>query len=212
MSDAAAVGDAPSGRGFTEKALVWVEKAGNRVRTPAMLFIGLIVLVIALSQILDWANAGATSRIAEPPAAQVESTQNSYDPPAQVDGEDYKITTERVEAKGLLTSAGIRFMFTTSVPNFLGFAAVGVILVAMLGVGIAEYAGLTGAPIRKLLAISSAGSLTYIIVFVGIVSSVASDAGYLVLIPLAAAASISVGRHPLAGIAAGSARSAPRSR
>jgi aminobenzoyl-glutamate transport protein len=203
LSGAAVIDEQPSGGGFTEKALGWVEKAGNRVPNPAILFIGLIVLVIALSQILDWANAGATSQIAEPPAAQVESTQNSYDPPAQVDGDAYKIRTERVEAKGLLTSEGISFMFTTFVPNFLGFAAVGVILVAMIGVGIAEYSGLIGALIRRLVAISSPGSLTYIIVFVGIVSSVASDAGYLVLIPLAAAAFISVGRHPLAGIAAG---------
>jgi aminobenzoyl-glutamate transport protein len=78
-----------------------------------------------------------------------------------------------------------------------------VILVAMIGVGVAEYSGLVGALIRKLVAVSSPGSLTYIIVFIGIVSSVAADAGYLVLIPLAAAAFISVGRHPLAGIAAG---------
>jgi aminobenzoyl-glutamate transport protein len=195
--------DARKGGGFTERALAWVEKAGNRVPDPAILFIGLIVSVILLSQVLDWANAGATSQVAEPPPAQVESTENSYDPPAQVDGEDFEIQTERIEAKGLLTADGIRFMFTTFVSNFLGFAAVGVILVAMIGVGVAEYSGLIGALIRKLVAISTPGSLTYIIVFIGIVSSVASDAGYLVLIPLAAAAFISVGRHPLAGIAAG---------
>ncbi len=68
-------------------------------------------------------------------------------------------------------------MFTSFVPNFLGFAAVGVILVAMIGVGVAEYSGLVGALIRKLVAVSSQGSLTYIIVFVGILSSVASDDG-----------------------------------
>jgi aminobenzoyl-glutamate transport protein len=194
---------APKGGGFAERALAWVENAGNRVPDPAILFIGLIISVVLLSQVLDWANVGATSQIAEPPPAQVESTENSYDPPAQADGEEFEITTERIEAKGLLTADGIRFIFTTFVSNFLGFAAVGVILVAMIGVGVAEYSGLVGALIRKLVAISSPGSLTYIIVFIGIVSSVASDAGYLVLIPLAAAAFISVGRHPLAGIAAG---------
>jgi len=203
MSGDAVIETGPKGGGFTERALAWVEKAGNRVPDPAILFIGLIVFVIALSQVLDWANTGATSRVAEPPAAQVESTENSYDPPAQVDGDDFQVKSERVEAKGLLTADGIRFMFTTFVSNFLGFAAVGVILVAMIGVGVAEYSGLVGALIRKLVAISSPGSLTYIIVFIGIISSVAADAGYLVLIPLAAAAFISVGRHPLAGIAAG---------
>jgi aminobenzoyl-glutamate transport protein len=94
-------------------------------------------------------------------------------------------------------------MFTQFVPNFLGFTAIGVILVAMIGVGVAELSGLVGGLIRKLVAVSTPGSLTYIIVFIGILSSVAADAGYLVLIPLAATAFLSVGRHPLAGIAAG---------
>ena len=94
-------------------------------------------------------------------------------------------------------------MFTSFVPNFLGFTAIGVILVAMIGVGVAELSGLVGGLIRKLVAISTPRSLTYIIVFVGILSSIAADAGYLVLVPLAATAFLSVGRHPLAGIAAG---------
>jgi aminobenzoyl-glutamate transport protein len=94
-------------------------------------------------------------------------------------------------------------MFTSFVPNFLGFTAVGVIVVAMIGVGVAEYSGLVGGLIRKLVAISTPATLTYIIVFVGIISSIAADAGYLMLIPLAATAFLSVGRHPLAGLAAG---------
>jgi aminobenzoyl-glutamate transport protein len=191
----------PERGGFAERALGWIEKAGNRVPDPAILFVALIVFVIALSQVLDWANVGVTSKVAETPAAQVDYTKDSYDNPA-AHGTDYTVKTERVQVKGLLTGAGIAFIFTHFVSNFLGFVAVGVILVAMIGVGVAEYSGLVGALIRKLVAISSPGLLTYIIVFIGILSSVASDAGYLVLIPLAAAAFISVGRHPLAGIAA----------
>jgi aminobenzoyl-glutamate transport protein len=190
--------------------LGWIERAGNRVPNPALLFMGLIVLVVVLSQVLDWADVGVTHQVAEPPAAQVASHTggaspaiDSYDPRDDSANQgEYRIRTEHVEAKGLLTGDGIRFIFTTFVSNFLGFAAVGVILVAMIGVGVAEYSGLVGALIRKLVAISTPGALTYIIVFVGIVSSVASDAGYLVLVPLAAAAFISVGRHPLAGVAA----------
>ena len=72
----------------------------------------------------------------------------------------------------------------------------------MIGVGLAEAAGLIGALIRKLVAVSSSSTLTFIIVLLGMVSSVASDAGYLVLIPLGAVAFKSVGRNPLAGIAA----------
>jgi aminobenzoyl-glutamate transport protein len=190
--------EAPKGGGFAERMLAGVERAGNRVPNPAILFLGLILFVILLSQVLDWANVGVTHQVAEHAAGAAQPLPDDL-----TDHGDYQLKTEHIEAKGLLTVSGIAFMFTTFVSNFLGFAAVGVILVAMIGVGVAEYSGLIGALIRKLVAVSSPGSLTYIIVFVGIVSSVASDAGYLVLIPLAAAAFISVGRHPLAGIAAG---------
>ena len=84
----------------------------------------------------------------------------------------------------------------------MDFNAVGVIIVAMLGVGVADSAGLVAALIRKLVLVAPRKALTYILVFVGILSSIAADAGYLVLIPLAAAAFLSMGRHPLAGLAA----------
>jgi aminobenzoyl-glutamate transport protein len=199
-------GEAP---GFTQRALARVERVGNSVPSPAVLFVLLILGVILLSQLLDWTGASATSEVAAPPAAQVQerddaqTSEPSYDlPDGPIDGDAYQTKTETFNVKGLLTGEGIRFMFTSFVPNFLGFAAVGVILVAMIGVGVAEYSGLVGALIRKLVAVSSPGLLIYIIVFVGIVSSVASDAGYLVLIPLAATAFLSVGRNPLAGVAA----------
>ena len=93
-------------------------------------------------------------------------------------------------------------MYAGVVQNFMNFTAVGVIIVAMLGVGVAESAGLIKALIRKLVMVAPPAALTYILVFIGIISSIAADAGYLVLIPLAAAAYLSVGRHPLAGLAA----------
>ena len=85
----------------------------------------------------------------------------------------------------------------------MGFTAVGLMIVAMVGVGVAEEAGLVKALIRKLVMVSPPRALTYILAFVGIMSSIAADAGYLVLIPLAGAAFLSVGRHPLAGLALG---------
>lgn len=210
MSVKAFTAHEPGEQGFAERALARVERVGNAVPHPAILFLGLIIGVVLLSQVLDWLNVSITSEVAEPPSAgaierddvdtAVPSVALDGDPE---DGGDYTIRSEEVAVNGLLTADGIRFMFASFVPNFMGFAAVGVILVAMIGVGVAEYSGLIGALIRKIVAISSPGSLTYIIVFVGIVSSVASDAGYLVLIPLAAVAFLSVGRHPLAGIAAG---------
>ena len=93
-------------------------------------------------------------------------------------------------------------MLTSVIPNFLGFTAVGMVIVAMVGVGLAEETGLIRALIRKLVIVSPPATLTYILVFAGILSSIAADAGYLVLIPLAAVAYQSVGRHPVAGLAA----------
>jgi aminobenzoyl-glutamate transport protein len=104
--------------------------------------------------------------------------------------------------KGLLQGDGIRYLFTSFVSNFRNFSAVAIILVVMVGVGLAEAAGLIAALIRKLVGVSSKSTLTFIIVLLGVVSSIASDAGYLVLIPLGAAAFKSVGRNPLAGLAA----------
>ncbi|HEX6021398.1 MAG TPA: AbgT family transporter [Solirubrobacter sp.] len=186
--------------GFAQRALAWVEKVGNKVPNPAILFLALCIGVIVLSQILDWLNVSITSEVvAHDPAIDDSLDGVSSLPPAG----DYEVETETFAVQGLLTGDGIRFMFTSFVPNFLGFTAIGVILVAMIGVGVAELSGLVGGLIRKLVAISTPSTLTFIIVFVGIVSSIAADAGYLVLIPLAAVAFLSVGRNPLAGIAAG---------
>src|SRR5262249_39696208 len=86
--------------------------------------------------------------------------------------------------------------------NFSNFGPVGMIMVAMIGVGLAEQSGLIQALIRKIVLVAPRSALTAIIVTLGVVSSVAADAGYLVLIPLGAAAFHSLGRHPLAGLAA----------
>ena len=85
----------------------------------------------------------------------------------------------------------------------MNFGAVGVIIVAMVGVGVAEESGLIATLVRKVVQIAPKSIFTFIIVMLGVVSSFAADAGYLVLVPLAAAAFHSLGRHPLAGLAAG---------
>ena len=176
---------------------------------PAILFLVLCGIVIVLSQILYWADVKATFQVVKPPPVPTEETYYGGsteptdvgptvpEPPAA-----YELTTETAKVKGLLTGEGVRFLFTSFVSNFRNFAAVAIMLVVMIGVGLAEAAGLIGSLIRKLVGVSSRGTLTFIIVLLGILSSVASDAGYLVLIPLGAAAFKSVGRNPLAGIAA----------
>ena len=104
--------------------------------------------------------------------------------------------------RSLLSADGIRFLFTSIVPNFMNFGAVGVIIVAMIGVGVAEESGLIATLVRKIVEIAPRSIFTFIIVMLGVVSSIAADAGYLVLVPLGAAAFHSLGRHPLAGLAA----------
>ena len=165
--------------------------------------------MILLSQVFYWLGASATYEVVKPKPAAVEQVDVAGStlpaevlPPEQADAQEYKVVTETVKAQGLLTADGIRFLFTSFVRNFMGFTAMGIILIVMIGVGVSELSGLISSLIKKLVAVSSVGTLTYIIVFLGIISSIASDAGYLVLIPLGAAAFKSVGRHPLAGMAA----------
>jgi aminobenzoyl-glutamate transport protein len=115
---------------------------------------------------------------------------------------DYVIEEVRVNVRPLLSVEGIRFIFTSFVNNFANFSVVATIFVAMIGVGVAEQAGMMAALIRKLVRVTPGAWLTFVIVLVGGLSSVATDAGYLILIPLGAAAFLSVGRHPVAGVAA----------
>jgi aminobenzoyl-glutamate transport protein len=195
--------------GFVARTLSVIEKVGNKVPHPAIMFLALCIGVIVLSQLMAWAGVGATYEVVKPPSQSVNAVDVAgsilpgevmpSQPPA---ASDYTVVTETVKIEGLLTADGIRYLFTSFVPNFMGFTAMGIILIVMIGVGVAERSGLIASLIRKLVASSPAGALTYIIVFLGIISSIASDAGYLVLIPLGAAAFASVGRHPLAGMAA----------
>ena len=194
---------------FMERLLGAIERGGNKMPHPAILFVWLCVGVIVLSALLSWAGVKVTYEVAKPPPVAVEevvqggSTQPSGGlPNASVQEGEYKIVKETAAVQSLVSADGIRFIFTSFVANFRNFAAVAIILVVMIGVGLAEASGLIGALIRKLVAVSSEAMLTPIIVFIGMLSSVASDAGYLVLIPLGAAAFKSVGRNPLAGIAA----------
>lgn len=206
----------PTDETETPKKSGWldrIERLGNKVPHPAIIFAGLCVLVIVLSALLSLLDVSVTYEVAEP--APVESSEELTEgieggtQETDVDvveedyaGEDIVIREETTEIESLLSVEGIRFLFTSMVSNFSSFSVVAVVLIAMIGVGVAEESGLMGALIRKLVKVAPPWAITWIIVFVGMLSSVASDAGYLILIPLAAAAFLSVGRHPLAGLAA----------
>ncbi|HLG79538.1 MAG TPA: AbgT family transporter [Bradyrhizobium sp.] len=175
--------EAAMSKTMTQKILDTVERVGNSVPHPIVIFLSLIVLVLVISHLLYMLGATVTYQVINP--------------------DTHKIETATTAANSLLTAEGVRHIYTRLVPNFLGFSAVGLLVVAMVGVGVAEEAGLVNALIRKLVAVSPSGALVYIIAFVGILSSIAADAGYVVLIPLAGAAFLSVGRHPIAGLAVG---------
>ncbi len=189
-----------------------IERIGNKVPHPAIIFLGLIAAVIVLSAILSATGLQAQVQVAAPQGTEVVPDYNdagsmypshpSLDYATEPTIPDYTIKTETITVNSLISGDGIRLIFSTVVQNFNDFGVVGVILVAMIGIGVAEEAGLIAALIRKMVSAAPAWSITFIIVLIGGISSVASDAGYLVLIPLGAAVFVSLGRNPLAGIAA----------
>jgi aminobenzoyl-glutamate transport protein len=191
-----------------DKLLNTVERVGNKVPHPVLMFAYLIGGIIVLSAILSLMNVSVTEEIAVPVA--VEKTPDFYEDvsaytlsgaPAQ--DVEYEIKEQTIAVRSLLDSDGIRFLFTSFVTNFQGFGALAVTLIALMGAGTAEVGGLMAALIRKLVTVAPKPLIAFLIVFVGVLSSVASDAGYLILIPLGAAAFMAVDRHPIAGLAAG---------
>lgn len=162
-----------SGESRIGRLLSRIEHAGNRLPHPAMLFIWMALAILIISALTAWAGLGAT----------------------------HPVSGERIAVVNLLSGEGLRRILEGTVSNFTGFAPVGVVLVAMLGIGVAEHSGLIGALLRRLVLSAPASLLTFFVALAGILSSLAADSGYVVLIPLAAMVFISAGRHPVAGIA-----------
>lgn len=185
-----------------------IEKLGNKVPHPVLMFLYLIIFVIVFSQVLAWFGVSVTESIAVPvpQEVQVEYYEDTTAPgltsPNETLDENFTIEERTISIRSLLTVEGIRFIFTSFVPNFQGFGVVAITFIAMMGAGVAEAAGMMAALIKKLVKVAPRSWITFIIVFVGVLTSVASDAGYLILIPLGAAAFLSLRRHPLAGMAA----------
>lgn len=155
-----------------------VERIGNKMPHPALVFLLLSIIVVVVSHFATSAGLSVTY----------------FDAKA---GEE--VTKEAVS---LLNWDGLRYIFNSATDNFMGFAPIGTTLVAMLGVGVAENSGLFAAALKRMLSNISPVLLTAAVVFAGIMSNIASDAGYVVVIPLGALIFASAGRHPLAGIAA----------
>ena len=160
-----------------ERFLAFVEWLGNLLPHPVSLFALFAVGVVA------------ASGIAAAMGLQVE------DPRPASEGALLTVSS-------LMTGDGVRWIGQNLVRNFTGFVPLGTVLVALLGVGVAEKSGLLTTAVRSLVLGAPKNQVTFIVVFAGVLSNTASEMGYVVLIPLAMAIFHSLGRHPLAGMAA----------
>ncbi len=160
----------PRGRGLLD----WIERAGNRLPDPALLFFLLLIAVWLLSALMS------------------QSTFTHVDPRSGLP----------VTVTNLLTGSAMTTFLSNMVATFVGFHPLGVVLLAMLGIGVADHTGFIRAGLRGLLNVTSAKLLTPMLLLVAIASHSAADAGYVLVIPLGAVIFAAAGRHPLAGIAA----------
>ena len=161
-------------KSLIDKFLYSVEKVGNALPHPATLFALFALFVLLLSWIVSL-----------------------FDP--QVVN---PATGEAVHVVNLLSKEGMHLILTQTVTNFTGFVPLGTVLVAMLGVGVAERSGLISTILRRIVMAAPARMLTFVVVFAGILSNTASEVGYVLLVPLAAVIFLAAGRNPLAGLAA----------
>ncbi len=151
-----------------------IERAGNRLPNPVFLFIYLCGFVLILSAIAGWLALSA----------------------------NHPVTGESVHAVNLLSAHGLHLILNNTVSNFVQFAPVGTVLVAVLGIGIAEHSGLLSTILRATVLRAPRSLLSLCVVLAGVLSSLAADTGYVVLIPLAAMIFAAANRHPIIGIAA----------
>lgn len=164
----------PPQRSLFLRALDTVERVGNALPHPATIFALLAVSVAVISAIASWAGVTAV----------------------------HPGTGETIEVFNLLSAEGFRWMFEEVEHNFVRFPPLGLVLVAMIGIGVAEGSGLLSALIRALVLKAPKRLITASVVLAGVFSHVASEAGYVILIPLGASIFLALGRHPLAGLAA----------
>ncbi|HEX6309483.1 MAG TPA: AbgT family transporter [Longimicrobiales bacterium] len=159
---------------FIDRALDWIERVGNMLPDPAALFLILLFIVWGLSALL----------------APIAFT------------EIHPRTGEPIRVLNLLNGAQIATFLSNMVTTFTSFHPLGVVLVALLGVGVAEHTGFINAGLKGMLGFTSPRLLTPVLILVAIVSHTAADAGYVLVIPLGGIIFYAAGRHPLAGIAA----------
>ena len=163
--------DAPR-EGVVMRILGWIERVGNKLPNPFWLFL----LLAAITLVVSWLLARANVSVINPG-----------------DGEE-------VAVHNLLSGDGVLEMITEAIPNFMGFPPLGLVITVLLGVAVAEHSGLLSAALRGAVTKVRPSLLTFVIALGGIVGSVAADAMYVILPPLAALAFKAVGRNPIVGV------------
>jgi aminobenzoyl-glutamate transport protein len=161
-------------RGLLGTFLDTIEWVGNKLPDPAVLFVIGIAIVWLLSAVFSYVDFAET-----------------------LPGK-----TEPIRIMNLLAPEKVAEFLSKMTETFVGFHPLGVVLVAMLGVGVAEHSGFINAVLKTMLTFTPKSLLTPMVVFVAVISHTAADAGYVVVIPLAGVIFYAVGRHPLAGISA----------
>jgi aminobenzoyl-glutamate transport protein len=184
-----------------------IERIGNRLPDPSTLFLLGTVAVIVLSAIAAAGGWSVQPRLPQPVTAAVTAADGTVSMQPVLDDAgaprlEWRESGDPLTATSLLTRDGLFWLLSSLVTNFMAFPPLGVVLVGMLGIGIAERTGLLGALLKAFMLVVPGPLLTPAMVFIGIMSSMTLDAGYVVLPPLAALLYASVGRSPLAGIAA----------
>lgn len=164
-----------------------VERVGNKLPEPAMIFVWLIAILMLLSALGAWLGWSASLNYTGKEAPQWGELENG-------------VLTYR--ATSLFSEENVARLLTEMPRTLTGFAPLGLVMVLILGAAVAERSGLFSALIRASLRNAPRVLMTPIVAVVGMVSHHASDAAYVVFIPLAAILYASVGRHPLVGLAA----------
>ncbi len=154
--------------------LTFIEKSGNKLPHPTLLFIYLCITIAVLSAAFSIFGASAT----------------------------HPLTEQTVTAKNLISIEGLHYILENTIKNFVNFAPVGSVLLAILGIGIAEHSGLIGSVLRMTVLKAPKQLTTFFVVTASVLSSIALDTGYVVLIPLAGLIFYSMGRNPITGIVA----------
>ncbi|MFT7680876.1 MAG: aminobenzoyl-glutamate transport protein [Moritella dasanensis] len=174
MSKQAVVKAADKPSGAMDKFLNLIERAGNKIPDPAILFFWGLVIVWLLSALFSQFDFGMI----------------------------HPITGQAIAVNNLLTGQSLASFLANMVTTFTSFAPLGIVLVSMLGLGVAEASGFINTGLKKMLNFTPAKLLTPMLILVAIISHTAADAGYVLVIPMGGVIFHAAGRHPLAGIAA----------